>query len=138
MLIGSELHTEPAAAAADRCGRPEKFSRCDPSRLRNRARVHTDRCMPDIAASTHPDPFAELVDDYGVVDAKGLAEMIGLSHRHVMVLAAGHAWRTGLLPPPVYVGASVRTRDGKGRRWRRVTVRAWVATADAAIRGEVA
>jgi predicted DNA-binding transcriptional regulator AlpA len=94
--------------------------------------------MPDSNALPQPDTMAELIDRYGVVDAKGLAEMIGLSHRTVMVYAAEHAWRTGHLPQPLYVGRSVRTHDGKGRRWRRATVRAWIAAVEAERRGEVA
>lgn len=61
-----------------------------------------------------------------VVDAKGLAGRIGRSHRTVMVLAAGEAWRTGRLPAPTYIGVSVRTRSGAGRRWLVATVDAWL------------
>jgi len=100
--------------------------------------VDTDRCMTTHHTTVRPDDLAAIIDTYGVVDAKGLAAMIGLSHRTVMVYAAEAAWRTGHLPPPVYIGRSVHTRDGRGRRWRRVTVRAWLAAADAEYRGEVA
>jgi hypothetical protein len=94
--------------------------------------------MPDNGTHHAPDHLAVIVDTYGLVDAKGLAAMIGRSPRTVEVLAAAAAWRTGHLPNPVYVGRSVRTRDGRGRRWRRATVRAWVAAADAEYRGVVA
>lgn len=114
------------------------LSRTVPSRVRNRARVRTDRSMPDTNALPQPDPMAELVDTYGVVDAKGLAAMIGLSHRTVMVYAAEAAWRTGHLPRPLYVGRSVRTRDGRGRRWRRATVRVWLAAVETERTGGVA
>lgn len=100
--------------------------------------VHTDRCMPDTTQHHTPLPTAEILDAYGLVDAKGLAMMIGLSHRTVMVCAAAAVWRTGHLPPPVYIGSAVRTRNGRGRRWRRATVRAWVAASAAEFRGEVA
>lgn len=100
--------------------------------------VRTDRCMTDTTQHHAPLPTAEILDAYGLVDAKGLALMIGLSHRTVMVYAAEAAWRTGHLPPPVYIGRAVRTRNGRGRRWRRATVRAWVAAAAAEFRGEVA
>jgi len=68
-----------------------------------------------------------------VVDAAGLAAMIGKSHRTVMVLCAREAWRSGGLPAPTYIGASVRTRCGKGRRWLISTVDAWLVATRLAV-----
>jgi hypothetical protein len=75
--------------------------------------------------------FADVVDAFGLVDTAGLAEMIGLSHRTVTHYATGERWRTGHLPPPVYIGPSAQTRCGRGRRWRRSTVRLWLAAVEA-------
>lgn len=74
------------------------FAPAAPSRVRNRVVVDTDRRMP---CTRHQHPTRRLRRDprnYGVVDAKGLADMIGRSHRTVMVLAAEAAWHTWHLP----------------------------------------
>jgi len=66
-----------------------------------------------------------------VVDAAGLAAMIGKSHRTVMALCGREAWRSGGLPAPTYIGAS--TRCGKGRRWLISTVDAWLVATRLAV-----
>lgn len=56
----------------------------------------------------------------------GLARLLGLSPRTVAGMAAAQAWRHGALPAPTYVGDSVRSGHGRGRRWRVAEVEAWL------------
>lgn len=100
-----------------------------------RSDVGTDVVMTRARDILSPEQFAVIVDAYGLVDAAGLAEMIGRSHRTVMAYAAAEMWRTGHLPPPLYIGPSAQTRCGRGRRWRRSTVRLWLAAVEADDRG---